>query len=96
MRLAIHKVTLKGPTKELPITIATEHITKIPDLIEKFRRIYTLSLEESIVGFEVTDIFYTMNLNEQQYHDELMMVDINDSPNEDLVDPSKVTTTRLR
>lgn len=81
MRLAIHKVKLKGgtePIKAIDITIATTDMARIPTIVEAHRHFYTAILKEPVKGFEVVDTQYTFNLDDDKYAETMMMVDIVD------------------
>ena len=96
MRLPVHKVLLKGATKSLPITIATADFARIPVLVNASKPVYNGTMGEVVQSFEVTDTLYTMNMTDDQYAEELMMVDILDVDTTQFAPPPTLQTFMAR
>ena len=78
MRKQLYKVDLwMSDGKNLPITIATSYIERLPTLVEKNKMYYNRP-ERQIIGWDLLDTHPTVNMSQQQYDNELTYVDVND------------------
>lgn len=79
MRKIFYKVDLKLSNDQvLPITVATTDINNVGQLVEKYKMLYKSTTGHEVVGLEITDIKYTVDMPEKEYEEELMFCDIVD------------------
>jgi hypothetical protein len=63
------------------ITIATHDVNRIPDIVERHKVLY-MRKDYYVVGFNIDDTKFTIQMPEQQYEDELTHCDVVDEQDE--------------
>jgi hypothetical protein len=82
LRKIFYKVRLHlSDGRFMPITIATTDINRIPQIVES-RKVLYMRPEFYVIGFNIDDTKFTIQMTDQQYENELEHCDVVDEQEE--------------